>query len=155
MEVTEVMAYATAKVKEHLPHSDWRFTFNNRKTAFGVCYYNKKEIQLSYNSAVNETEDAVQQTVLHEIAHAIVGPGNGHNAKWKQVARSIGVRNPRAARRTTSNVAPVYKYVIKFKDEVVQGYHRRPSWKTIMGLEKMYVTGRKAETLGKLVLEQC
>ena len=154
MTLTEIKTFAEANIKEHLS-ADWTFVFNNRKTAFGVCNYRDHTIALSKVSADNETDDAVEQTILHEIAHAMCGRGHGHGATWKQTARAIGVRNPRATRHTTSTVAPAYTYVIKFKDEVVQGYYKRPSRKRLAGLEFLYVSGRKKETMGHLYLEQC
>ena len=32
----------------------------------------------------------LNQTMVHEIAHAICGPGNGHNDKWYNVANTMG-----------------------------------------------------------------
>ena len=34
--------------------------------------------------------DHITDTILHEIAHALVGPRHGHNAIWRQKAREIG-----------------------------------------------------------------
>ena len=36
------------------------------------------------------TDDEVDQVLLHEIAHALAGPGAGHGPRWKRVARDIG-----------------------------------------------------------------
>ena len=35
-------------------------------------------------------DEEIIDTVLHEIAHAIVGPGQGHNLIWKKKAIEIG-----------------------------------------------------------------
>ena len=43
--------------------------------------------QLSFKNA---DKDQINDTILHEIAHALVGPGNGHNLKWKKKAKEIG-----------------------------------------------------------------
>ena len=32
----------------------------------------------------------IKNTILHEIAHALVGPKHGHNEIWKQKALEIG-----------------------------------------------------------------
>ena len=40
----------------------------------------------------------IKDTILHEIAHAIVGPGHGHDAAWRAVAINLGV-HPRACKR--------------------------------------------------------
>ena len=35
-------------------------------------------------------DEEVKNTLLHEIAHALVGPGHRHNRVWRQKAREIG-----------------------------------------------------------------
>ena len=42
--------------------------------------------------------------ILHEIAHALVGPAHGHDAAWKQAARALGA--PDSARLPSSLPAP-------------------------------------------------
>lgn len=42
-------------------------------------------------------QDAPSQiaaTAVHELAHAIVGPGHGHGAAWKRAARALGLVKP-------------------------------------------------------------
>jgi predicted SprT family Zn-dependent metalloprotease len=34
----------------------------------------------------------VRDTILHEIAHVLVGPGHGHGAAWQAVAKSVGAK---------------------------------------------------------------
>lgn len=36
----------------------------------------------------------LENTILHEVAHALVGPGFGHNQTWMEKAREIGLENP-------------------------------------------------------------
>ncbi len=35
-------------------------------------------------------------TTIHELAHAILGPGHGHGKDWKVMAERLGLRRPRA-----------------------------------------------------------
>ena len=42
--------------------------------------------------------------ILHEIAHALVGPAHGHDAAWKRAARALGA--PDSARLSSSLPAP-------------------------------------------------
>lgn len=35
-------------------------------------------------------------TVLHELGHAILGPGHGHGKDWKMVCKRLGLRLPKA-----------------------------------------------------------
>src|SRR5262249_2472181 len=63
---------------------DWTFRFNRRKTEMGLCFYGPQRIELSLHFATRNSEEAIRQTLLHEIAHALAGPGHGHDAVWKQ-----------------------------------------------------------------------
>ena len=73
----------------------WTFAFNRRKRALGLCRYTPKVIELStYLVDANSTEE-VRDTLLHEIAHALVGPGHGHDAVWKAKCAAVGARPER------------------------------------------------------------
>lgn len=68
----------------------WRFRFSVSKNRLGSCNHTQKEIILSAPiSEINEV-DSVKNTILHEIAHALVGGGQGHNYIWQQVCEEIG-----------------------------------------------------------------
>lgn len=70
--------------------ADWSFRFNDAEKKLGVCRYREKLILLSREHAVNGARDQVTDTILHEIAHALAGPGAGHGPAWKAVARRLG-----------------------------------------------------------------
>lgn len=74
---------------------DWTFTFNRRKTEMGLCFYGPKRIELSFHFAERNSAEAIRQTLLHEIAHALAGPGHGHDAVWKQKCLEIGAKPER------------------------------------------------------------
>ncbi len=76
-----------------LTHKGWKFTFDRAKKRFGMCNYTKQTISLSkYLTALN-TEKKVTDTLLHEIAHALVGHSAGHGQKWKDKMIALG-QNP-------------------------------------------------------------
>jgi predicted SprT family Zn-dependent metalloprotease len=52
-------------------------------------------IEIGHYYAEHNPESAVRDTLLHEIAHALVGPGEGHGPKWQATALRIGA-TPRA-----------------------------------------------------------
>lgn len=68
----------------------WRFRFDSARRRFGQCSYRDRVISLSkYLVAINGRSQ-VEDTIRHEIAHAVIGPGHGHGYKWKQSAVACG-----------------------------------------------------------------
>jgi len=80
---------------------DWQFRFNNRKRSLGLCLYTDRRIELSRYLVRDNDEQAVRETMLHEIAHALAGPAAGHGPRWKAVCRHIGARPERIDCRAT------------------------------------------------------
>jgi predicted SprT family Zn-dependent metalloprotease len=75
----------------------WSFAFDNAKRRCGACHYHKRTITLSrYYVSMNAAPE-VEDTILHEIAHAIAGSKAGHGYEWQAVARRIGARPQRCA----------------------------------------------------------
>jgi predicted SprT family Zn-dependent metalloprotease len=74
---------------------DWAFGFNRRKQQMGLCSFDFKRIELSIHFIERNPEAAIRDTLLHEIAHALVGPGHGHDQAWKQKCVEIGARPER------------------------------------------------------------
>ena len=86
-------ALAETEMLEHLEDREWSFGFDSGRRRAGLCSYNDKRITVSkYLSLVHSIDD-VMQTVKHEIAHALVGPKEGHGKKWLATAKRIGYRN--------------------------------------------------------------
>ena len=73
----------------------WSFAFNRRKAAMGMCYYHCRTIELSIHFVERNNHAEILDTLLHEIAHALVGPGHGHDAVWKRKCVEIGARPSR------------------------------------------------------------
>lgn len=74
---------------------DWAFAFGRQKRTLGLCRYAARTIELSIYLVDRNGPDEVRDTVLHEIAHALVGPGHAHDAVWKAKAAAIGARPQR------------------------------------------------------------
>ena len=79
-----------ANPKHDLLSKGWSFRFDRAKRRFGCCFYSRKEITLSLELVKLNSEDEIRNTILHEIAHALVGKGHGHNWVWKMKAKEIG-----------------------------------------------------------------
>lgn len=69
--------------------SAWRIeTFKDYHRLATTNYFKKS---ISYNTRFIErsTEEEFDQVTIHEIAHAIVGIGNGHNKKFVDTCRKL------------------------------------------------------------------
>jgi predicted SprT family Zn-dependent metalloprotease len=76
---------------------DWSFAFNRSKRDMGLCRYGTKAIELSIHFVTRNTWAAIRDTLLHEIAHALVGPGHGHDAIWKRTCLDVGAKPQRVS----------------------------------------------------------
>jgi len=71
----------------------WAFRFNRCKQAMGLCVYQRRTIELSiYFVERDNPVEEIRDTILHEIAHALVGRGHGHDKVWKRKCIEIGAR---------------------------------------------------------------
>ena len=70
--------------------NDWSFQFDHATKRAGCCQYGHHVISLSYDYAKHDTYADIQETILHEIAHALVGKEHHHDAAWKAKALQIG-----------------------------------------------------------------
>lgn len=105
MNTTDAYNLAVALLADH-DLDDWSVTFDNAKRRFGVCRFGRREIGLSAPLVAINDERAVVDTILHEIAHALAGPGAGHGPKWRSIARSIGATPERCVDAAKVNTPP-------------------------------------------------
>lgn len=72
----------------------WKFRYDRAKKRAGCCKYRPKTITLSYHYVTLNAHkpDDIRDTLLHEIAHALAGPGTHHGPIWKMWCRKIGAR---------------------------------------------------------------
>jgi hypothetical protein len=82
------------KMNEH-GLTDWSVRLNQNMDSryLGLCSYKDKCIILSAHHIDIHPSPDVTNTILHEIAHALVGPGHAHNQVWQEKAKSIGCDN--------------------------------------------------------------
>lgn len=106
METTTAGQMARKMMNDHgLAH--WRFRFDRRAVRrLGQCDHANQTISLSEKVLALADEATVRNTILHEIAHALVGPGHGHDWVWRRKAPSIGCNGNRCHTVNTTSLAP-------------------------------------------------
>lgn len=72
----------------------WSVKLTQAYREIGKCNYTHKVINISLKIARVSPWEDVLDTILHEVAHAIAGPGKGHGAEWRHIARNLGIMNP-------------------------------------------------------------
>lgn len=103
LEDAERMAYTLMKHHGLVVHNylspralvrhGWAFDWMQKRKHFrraGQCVWSKYTIMLQPRFVECNYPFIVKRTILHEIAHALVGVHNGHNRRWKEMAVSIG-----------------------------------------------------------------
>lgn len=120
----------------------WKFKFNDRKNANGLCSPRNRTIYLSTYVIENATREMSGwiNTMVHEIAHAInhhLG-GRGHDRQWKSIFLQMGG----SGERCSSDVVfenliknPISKYTT-----ICPNGHTKPSHKRSRLIEQ----GRQA-----------
>jgi len=123
MELKQTKEKAEKLIEQYCP--EYKFQFDNAKVRFGYCSYRKKVISLSKHLVMMNSEEQVVDTILHEIAHAIVGRGHGHDHVWRAKAIEIGCNGERCY-NSEDVEAPKgrFTYVCPNCDKEVN-YHRR------------------------------
>lgn len=102
----------------------WAFAFDRARVRAGACHFGDRRITLSRALTAAHDEAEVRETVLHEVAHALVGPGHGHDRVWRAQAVAIGA----SGQRCYSAQEPVVPG--RWQGRCVAGHvvhrHRRP-----------------------------
>lgn len=89
----------------------WRFEFDGAKRRFGLCNHRTRVISMSRYLTPVSSDEQVRDTILHEIAHALVGPRHGHDGIWRAKALSIGCNGNRCGEALSAEQRPKPAYV--------------------------------------------
>ena len=152
----EIKQYALEQMEKwDLIAKGWSFVWDTRAVRrYGQCRYRSKEIGITKKLENINTIEETKDVVLHEIAHALVGRGHGHDYVWKRMCRKVGARpercyTPEEKGGTVKTIKGKYKLINKDTGKVYRYYHRKPKnkdWST------RWLIGKKAETKGKLAV---
>jgi len=151
----EIKQYALEQMEKwELTEQGWSFVWDTRAVRrYGQCRYRPKEIGITKKLANINTIEETKDVVLHEIAHALVGRGHGHDFVWKRMCRKVGAKpercyTPEDRGGTVKTIKGKYKLVNKDTGEVYRYYHRRPR----LDWSERWIRGKKTETFGKLTV---
>ena len=96
------VAWSAARIRKHALRlfdrhklKDWAFGFDFAPNRGGICHFNQQVITLSISYCHRASRHQINDTILHEIAHALAGPGHGHDRLWYAIARRIGCSGDR------------------------------------------------------------
>lgn len=100
------------KLKEH-GLTGVRFSWDNAKRRLGQWRPRENTISLSRSMVKLNQQDRVLNTILHEIAHVLVGIEHGHDEVWREKAMTIGCDGNRCANQsdTLTLVKPEPNYI--------------------------------------------
>jgi predicted SprT family Zn-dependent metalloprotease len=102
---------------------DWNFQFDEAVKRFGYCHYSRKLISLSAPIVLLNSDEQVKNTILHEIAHALV-PWGGHGKGWKETAISIGCDGKRCYDSTVTQPTTNWRAVCDLCGFISNRYRR-------------------------------
>lgn len=127
MKVTDIPYVARHLLDKYgLTKQGWTFAWDHARRRAGCCRYSRKRITLSkYYVELNVAERLgdIIDTILHEIAHALVGPKHGHDDVWKAKCVEIGARPERCYDSKVIDM-PKGKYVAACKCGKVYRRHK-------------------------------
>jgi predicted SprT family Zn-dependent metalloprotease len=129
MKIESAVKLANKLMNKHgLSKYGWSLNLDNAKKRFGQCRYRIKQISLSKPLILVNDKDRVKDTILHEIAHALVGPSHGHNSIWKAKCIEVGCAPVRCfTSKNTTLVQGKYKAVCGACGKEHYRYRKLPS----------------------------
>lgn len=134
MDLTDAEALARGRMKEHGVDEDWTFAWSRSIINFGMTktqwrrgvYHN--EILLSKPLTEVMPSRAVDNIILHEIAHALVGLHHNHDRVWREKHLALGGNgDAKEGDLTWSAMVAPYIYVCRVGGETVDVSTRRLS----------------------------
>jgi predicted SprT family Zn-dependent metalloprotease len=132
MNATEAETLALLHMEEHGILGKFKFFFEDCKRTLGRCHYGSvKKISLSRWYVENNEEALVEDTILHEIAHALDYLERGyssHDKHWKKICVRIGAR-PERCSKNADKPEGHYKYSVVCCGKTY-GKHRKSRGRT-------------------------
>lgn len=133
--------------------TDWKGSIVQSDKFLGMCIYRDKKIVLSALHVDTFPDWEIRDTILHEIAHALCGPGTGHGEAWKMKASLLGA-NPKPCSdigwspELIDAVRSGDQIEITFEEEVV----RKPKYQVTRLQDKCPVCQKVAVTKSEVLI---
>lgn len=92
MTIDDKLALAVLTGKELLKKhklEGWRITLSTKRKHLADTYFNLKKIEYSIAFVTVATRQQFEGVMLHEIAHARLGPGYGHGKEFVKMCKQI------------------------------------------------------------------
>lgn len=99
MDLMRAQTKAVSEMRKHgLLEKGWTFAFDRATSRLGLCNFTKKRITISKHFTGAATEEEFEQTLIHEIAHALLPVSAKHGWQWKAKAKELGYKGKRTSR---------------------------------------------------------
>lgn len=122
----QILTEARAMLAEH-GLTGWTVKLSNIMTkTYGCCDYAKREIRIAARVAALNPAAETRNTIAHEVAHALAGPGTGHGPAWKAQCAVTGARPDRCHTAETVKTSKRYRGVCEACGEHVTDRVRLP-----------------------------
>lgn len=102
----------------------WSLRFNTSVKSYGRCNHTRKIIFISKKYIVNNTIEDIKNTILHEIAHALLPYHHKHDNVWRNKAIEIGCDGKIYVGENTIRPEKKYKGICNTCNKTIKRHRR-------------------------------
>lgn len=143
----------TRRLRELLDENgltEWkiRIATSVNKPYLGLCDHNNKTIFINGLSVDTHPDSELENTLRHEVAHALVGPGHSHDETWQAKAKELGCDNTMTCGMALSPLAiDAIRSGATLEMEIEEQVVRTAKYKVTRLQDKCPVCGKVAKEL--------
>lgn len=78
---------------------DWKIELNKKRTSLAETYQHQKTIKYSRYFLIKATKEDLEGVSYHEIAHALLGAGHGHDKTFRELCTRLAGTDKYASRQ--------------------------------------------------------